>query len=46
MIKKQKGNYVVTNKSGSKVLGKHKSREAALAQLAAVEAHKKRKKKA
>lgn len=40
MIKKRKSDYVVTDKTGKKVLGKHKSRKEALAQLQAIEISK------
>ena len=41
-IKKRGNEWVVTSKDGKKVLGRHKTRAAALKQLAAVEASKKR----
>jgi hypothetical protein len=42
----QKGdNFVVTDSSGKKILGKHKSKKKALAQLAAVEISKMERKK-
>lgn len=41
MIKKEGSGYEVTNKSGSKVLGKHKTKEEAQDQLAAIEISKK-----
>lgn len=44
-IKKTKSGYKVTNKSGSKTLGKHKSKKAAVKQLRAIEASKARKRK-
>jgi hypothetical protein len=40
-IMKSGKNWVVTSSSGDKVLGKHKSKKKALAQLAAVEISKK-----
>lgn len=43
MIKKRKNDYVVTDKSGKKVLGKHKTRESAVKQLQAIEINKKKK---
>lgn len=42
MIKKRKNDYVVTDKSGKKVLGKHKTRESAVKQLQAIEISKKK----
>lgn len=43
-IKKTKSGYKVTDKSGKKLLGKHKSRKSALRQLAAIEIAKKARK--
>lgn len=42
-IKKKGSKYVVTNKAGTKVLGTHPTRKAALAQLRAIEVSKKKK---
>lgn len=39
-IKKRKGEYIVTNKEGDKILGTHKTRKQALKQLAAIEISK------
>ena len=39
-IKKQGDKFVVTNRAGTKVLGTHKTREAATKQLAAIEISK------
>lgn len=44
-IKKRDGKFVVTPKHGGRVLGEHKTKAAALAQIAAIEASKKRRKK-
>lgn len=41
MIKKRGSKWIVTNKSGDKVLGEHPSKEKAKAQLAAIEISKK-----
>lgn len=41
-IKKQGSQYVVTNKAGTKVLGKHSSKAAATKQLRAIEASKRK----
>ena len=41
-IKKKGSKWVVTNKAGTKTLGTHSTKKAALKQLAAVEAKKKR----
>lgn len=43
MIRKQGNNYVVKNKAGTKVLGKHKTRKAAVKQLQAIEINKHKK---
>ncbi len=40
-VKKRGSYYVVTNKTGTKVLGKHKTKKAATAQLRAIEVSKK-----
>jgi hypothetical protein len=40
MIVKEGSNYVVKTKDGSKTLGSHPTKAAALAQLRAIEAHK------
>lgn len=40
MVKKQGNKFVVTNKSGTKVLGTHKTKKEANAQLAAIEISK------
>ena len=42
-IRKRGNKFVVTDGSGKKVLGTHNTRAAALKQLAAIEASKKRK---
>lgn len=42
MIKKTKSGYNVTTKSGSKVLGKHKTKKEAVKQLQAIEISKKK----
>ena len=42
MIKKTKSGYKVTNKTGKKTLGKHKTKGKALDQLAAIEISKKK----
>lgn len=39
-IRKRDGGFVVTNKAGTKVLGKHESYKKAKAQLAAIEISK------
>ena len=44
-IRKRNAFWIVTPKDSERVLGKHKTREKALAQLAAIEASKKRRKK-
>lgn len=44
-IRKRGNKFVVTNKAGTKVLGTHRTRKAALKQLAAIEISKARKKK-
>lgn len=41
MIKKEGSEYVVTDESGKKVLGRHKDRHSAVRQLAAIEISKK-----
>jgi hypothetical protein len=41
-VKRRGTSYVVTDSSGKEVLGTHKTKKAALAQLGAVEASKKR----
>jgi len=41
MIVKKKDIFLVYNSSGDKLLGKHKTRKGALAQLAAIEISKK-----
>jgi len=41
-IKKQGSKFVVTNKAGTKTLGTHPTRGAALSQLRAIEASKKK----
>lgn len=41
-VKKTKSGYKVTNKAGSKTLGRHKSKKEANAQLAAIEISKKK----
>lgn len=43
MIKKSGSGYAVTTKSGSKVLGKHKTKKQAQKQLAAIEISKHKK---
>lgn len=40
MIKKKGKDFVVTTKSGKRVLGKHKSRKSAVKQLQAIEISK------
>lgn len=42
-VVKRGNKFVVTNKAGTKVLGRHKTRKAATAQLRAIEANKARK---
>jgi hypothetical protein len=42
MIVKKKDSFLVYNSSGDKLLGKHKTRREALAQLAAIEISKKK----
>jgi hypothetical protein len=42
VIRKRKGKWVVTDKSGKKVLGTHNTRHEALQQLKAIEASKRR----
>ena len=42
MIQRRKGKFVVTDSTGSKVLGTHESKSDALAQLKAIEASKHR----
>ena len=44
-IRKRGNKWVVTPKSGGKVLGTHSSKEKAIAQLRAIEISKKRRKK-
>lgn len=44
MIKKKGSEYVVTTKSGKKVLGEHKSKKKAVKQLQAIEISKKERK--
>ena len=44
-IKKEGSTYVVTNKAGTKVLGRHNTRDEALKQLAAIEISKYRRDK-
>jgi len=44
-IQKRGKKFVVTNQAGTRVLGTHITRKAALAQLAAIEISKKRKRK-
>lgn len=43
MIRKEKNKFVVRDSSGKKVLGTHKTKEEALAQLRAIEISKARK---
>lgn len=43
-IKKRGNKWIVTDKSGKRILGTHTSREAAVKQLRAIEANKHRKK--
>lgn len=43
-IMKSGENFVVTDSSGKKILGKHKSKKKAAAQLAAIEISKKKRK--
>jgi hypothetical protein len=45
MIKKKGSQWVVTDSTGKKVLGKHKTKKEAQKQIAAVEISKKKKKK-
>jgi hypothetical protein len=42
MIVKKKGKFCVYDSTGKKLLGEHKTRKAALRQLAAIEANKKK----
>lgn len=44
MIKKKGNNYIVLDKLGKKVLGKHKTKKEAMKQLQAIEISKKKKK--
>jgi len=41
-IRKRGNQYQVTDRSGKKILGKHKTRKAAMRQLRAIEASKRR----
>jgi len=45
MIRKRGRKWVVLDSRGKKVLGEHDSREAAMDQLAAIEANKRRRKR-
>jgi hypothetical protein len=45
MIKKSGSEYIVTDESGEKVLGRHKTHHDAVRQLAAIEASKARRAK-
>ena len=46
MIKKSGNNYIVTDSSGEKILGKHESKQKAIKQLQAIEISKAERKSA